>query len=325
MQDTNRNIRLPEFVSLDVTYRCNLRCVHCYNNSGERELCELGRDELIGTAWQIVELQPFNLCICGGEPLCCPWLEDVLSIFKGRIPRINMVTNGYAMTEKLAGKLREYGVSAVQISLDGAYAWQHDTLRGVPGAFERALSALSLLKNAGFSQLYTSILPTVLNAGSLEEYIRLCLSVGVSRVRSMPFLAAGRGSGVGRALMLDDAGYFYYKRELARLRRLYGEQIVIEWDDPLANIIPPERGMPKNISLFADGSIAASVYLPVTLGNTRRHTLSEYWFGGYCGAWNDPRLKEYISPLTNLSGLDELAPPPHGGGRIELDILEDRP
>ena len=34
MQDTNRNIRLPEFVSLDVTYRCNLRCVHCYNNSG---------------------------------------------------------------------------------------------------------------------------------------------------------------------------------------------------------------------------------------------------------------------------------------------------
>ena len=165
----------------------------------------------------------------------------------------------------------------------------------------------------------------MLNEGSLEEYIKLCLSVGVSRVRSMPYLAAGRGSGVGRTLMLDDAGYFYYKRELARLRRLYGEQIVIEWDDPLANIIPPERGMPKNISLFADGSIAASVYLPVTLGNTRRHTLSEYWFGGYCGAWNDPRLKEYISPLTNLSVLDELAPPPHGDGRIELDILEDRP
>lgn len=324
MQDNNKNIRLPEFVSLDVTYRCNLKCVHCYNNSGERSFCELGRDELLDIAGQIAALQPFNLCICGGEPLCCPWLEDVLAFFKGRIHRINMVTNGYAMTAETAKMLKDNGVSAIQISLDGAYAWQHDTLRGVAGAFERALNALRLLKDAGFSELYTSILPTTLNQDSLEEYVKLCISMGVSRVRSMPYLASGRGCTLGRGLMLDDMGYFRFKRELTRLRRLYGEQIVIEWDDPLGNILPSKRGVPKDISLFADGSIAASVYLPITLGNVRRHTLGEYWFGGYDKAWEEPRLKKYIAPLTNLSGLDELDLPLHGDESIELDILEGR-
>ena len=324
MQKDNNNIRLPEFISLDVTYRCNLRCVHCYNNSGERDYCELSRDELLDTAKQIVELQPFNLCICGGEPLCCPWLEDVLAVFNGKIQRINMVTNGYAMTEAKAKMLKDNGINAIQISLDGAYAWQHDSLRGVPGAFEHDVAALGMLRSAGFYQLYTSILPTVLNKDSLEDYIKLCISIGVSRVRSMPFIASGRGSLLGRGLMLNDREYFKYRRELARLALLYSDRIIVEWDDPLANMVPSKRELPKAVSLFADGSIAASIYLPITLGNTRRHSLREYWFGGYSDAWEIPRLKEYIAPLTNLSGFDELDPPPHAGQSIDLDILEDK-
>ncbi len=326
MLNTNHALRLPEFVSLDVTYSCNLRCVHCYNNSGEREYCGMEHDALIDTARQIAELHPCNVCVCGGEPLCCPWLEEVITVLKSGVQRVSMVSNGYAMTEENAKMLKACGVDAIQISLDGAYAWQHDTLRGVPGAFEHALLAVKRLKAAGLDEVYTSIIPNVLNCESMEDYTRLCIELGIKRVRSMPFLASGRGSTVGRGLMLDDAGYFRFRRELSRLRRIYGEQVFIEWDDPLENIAPSSRsGSIKSMCIFADGSIAASIYLPVTLGNVRRHSLREYWYGGCFDIWQDPRLVRYAAPLTNLSALDELDPPPHGDERIELDILEDRP
>lgn len=325
MLNNNQELRLPEFISLDVTYSCNLRCVHCYNNSGEREYCGMEREALLDTARQIAELQPGNVCICGGEPLCCPWLEDVLAVLRGRVQYVNMVSNGYAMTEDTAKMLKANGVSAIQISLDGAYAWQHDTLRGVPSAFEHALLAIRRLQNAGFSDIYTSIIPNVLNADSLEAYVQLCIALGIKRIRSMPFLASGRGITVGRQLMLDDAGYFRFKRELARLRRVYGELVFIEWDDPLENIAPSDSMSARSMCVFADGSLAASIYLPIAVGNVRRHSLREYWYGGYSDLWHHPRLAKYAAPLTNLSALDELDPPPQGDERIELDILEDRP
>lgn len=55
----------PIMISLDITQKCNLKCVHCFNNSGSSVSDELSDKEIIDVANQIAELHPHNVCLCG--------------------------------------------------------------------------------------------------------------------------------------------------------------------------------------------------------------------------------------------------------------------
>lgn len=57
--------------SLDITYDCNFRCLHCYNSSGEHynKRVELSDEELLRVGKEIAALEPDTLCLCGGETL----------------------------------------------------------------------------------------------------------------------------------------------------------------------------------------------------------------------------------------------------------------
>ena len=152
---------LYDTVALNISDRCNLRCLHCYNASGEGICRDMNLEGLKHAADLLLKLKPLNICICGGEPLCSPHLMPLLDYLKSRVPQISMVTNGYLMDEQTAQKLVACGVRSVQVSLDGAYAWQHDTLRGREGAFDRAINAIRLLRQAHMPQVMVSILPTI--------------------------------------------------------------------------------------------------------------------------------------------------------------------
>lgn len=325
---TYKRQTLPQMVAFDVTTRCNLRCLHCYNDSGTAASCgDMGRDALLAVAEQIKELRPFNVCLCGGEPLCCPSLLDVLDALRPDVGRVSMVTNGYAVTEEIAKELVAHGLYAVQISLDGAYAWQHDSVRGVKGSFKRAKAAISAFRSAGVSQIMTAILPNKLNRDSLDEYVKLCVSLGVDIVRSMPFLPSGRGRSMGRPLMLNNDEYLHWRRQIRKLSDIYGGVIRVEWDDPLGLITTmPKRTAEGAINLSAEiranGELVVSSYLPIIVGDLTRHSLLEYWRGGYDRIWADPRVTDYVSRIHNIYDFDELDPLPYGGEQIKFDILE---
>lgn len=315
-------------VALNITSRCNLRCLHCYNGSGECASGDMDRVQLFRAADAILTLNPFNLCLCGGEPLCCPDLLPLLEHLRGRVPRISMVSNGFSMDDAWAKRLVEYGVTAVQISLDGAYAWQHDSLRGTAGSFERALRAIRLLKEAGMPQVVCAILPNRLNADSLEEYVRLCLSAGVDIIRAMPFLPSGRGRSMGRPLMLDDAGYFRFRRSLWRLARKYVGQIRIEWDDPLRLIVTMNGRRAKGeqepmLEIRADGQAALTNYLPILLGSAVGKDGLLRLPAAMTAARNAPRVRNYIQSIHNVYDWDQLDPLPYEGEPIHLDLLEE--
>ena len=63
----------PLMVAWDVTNRCNLKCMHCLNRSGDERYHdfsnELSSSEAIDVCRQIIELNPYSVCLCGGEPL----------------------------------------------------------------------------------------------------------------------------------------------------------------------------------------------------------------------------------------------------------------
>ncbi|MCA1959686.1 MAG: 12,18-didecarboxysiroheme deacetylase [Desulfomonile sp.] len=126
----------------NVTRRCNLKCVHCYSGSEDREYGdELTFDE--GKAL-IDDLAAFGapvILFSGGEPLIRRDILDLIRYAVERGRRAVLSTNGTLITESLARKLRELGLSYVGISLDGL-EHVHDQFRGVSGTFARVMTAI---------------------------------------------------------------------------------------------------------------------------------------------------------------------------------------
>ena len=139
-------------VSFDITYKCNYRCKHCFNSSGNRPRnLELTDEQVRKIVHDIAAQAPDSMCICGGEPLLRKnVVYNILEIMKKESPStiLSMVTNGSFMTEEIAQHLKKRGIGKIQISLDGAQPESHDWLRQ-KGAFYSAVNALKILKNVG--------------------------------------------------------------------------------------------------------------------------------------------------------------------------------
>lgn len=92
-----RQMYIFKSASIDLTYKCNLRCRHCYNNSGERLGEEMSSEDVMQIAKELSALEVESICICGGEPLLR--IDDVLSITRyikshTTSSAVSMVSNG---------------------------------------------------------------------------------------------------------------------------------------------------------------------------------------------------------------------------------------
>lgn len=320
----------PEQISFDITSNCNLKCVHCFNDSGNSApLKDLEKEEKLRIAREIGLFHPINVCLCGGETTCCPFLFEIIDTLKPEVGKISMVSNGYLMTPELAEKLKEHGVGMTQVSIDGAFEWQHDSFRGVKDSYVRAVNAVKYLKAAGIESIDLSLVPNRLNYKSMAEYSEMAISLGADRIRMMPFLPSGRGAGVGRNLMLNEEEYFEFCRSISLLEEKNKGRLIYQWGDPIDHM----RRMPANaeygmtsymMEVKTNGDLTFTTYLPVTAGNCKNHSLQEYWEAGYKNIWGDKRFTQYSDKIRNIYDLDEFEPQPYTGEMIKIDLMEDR-
>ena len=133
----------------NVTRRCNLRCIHCYSQSGGGA----ADDELTtGEGKALIdELAAFGspvILFSGGEPLMRPDLCDLAAHAVSRGVRAVVSTNGTLIDDAAAARLKDAGIAYAGISLDGL-SDTNDAFRGVHGAFDRALAGIRACKQAG--------------------------------------------------------------------------------------------------------------------------------------------------------------------------------
>jgi radical SAM protein with 4Fe4S-binding SPASM domain len=123
IQHGNRLERVPLQGSLELTYRCNLACTHCWVNlpPGDRaaRARELGADEIARITDEIAEAGGLFLLLTGGEIFLRPDFFDVYVHMKRRGLLLTLFTNGTMITERVADRLAEYPPAKVEISLYG--------------------------------------------------------------------------------------------------------------------------------------------------------------------------------------------------------------
>ena len=164
-----RGLDAPICLTWELTYACNLACVHCLSSSGRRDPDELTTDQCKAVIDELERMQVFYVNIGGGEPTVRADFWDLVDYATTHHVGVKFSTNGSRITPAIARKLAASDYVDVQISLDGATAEVNDAVRGA-GSFDTAISAMEHLAAAGFAGFKISVVMTRENIHQLDAF-----------------------------------------------------------------------------------------------------------------------------------------------------------
>jgi mycofactocin radical SAM maturase len=187
-----RGLDAPICLTWELTYACNLSCVHCLSSSGRRDSRELSTDECKQVIDTLQRMQVFYVNIGGGEPTIRADFWELLDYAVGHQVGVKFSTNGVKLDRKAASRLARTDYVDVQISLDGATAEVNDAVRG-HGSYAMALNAMRNLAQAGFKDFKISVVMTRHNIRQLDAFKTLADSYG-AQLRLTRLRPSGRGA-----------------------------------------------------------------------------------------------------------------------------------
>jgi mycofactocin biosynthetic radical S-adenosylmethionine protein MftC len=186
----------PICLTWELTYACNLACVHCLSSSGRRDPRELTTAEAKAVLDELRDLQVFYINIGGGEPMI---RRDFFEIVDHAIANgigVKFSTNGAFIDAEAAARLTAMDYLDVQISLDGTDATVNDAVRG-DGSFDTAIRAMEHLAEAGFVErngpFKISVVVTRYNVDQLDDFKALADHFG-AQLRVTRLRPSGRGA-----------------------------------------------------------------------------------------------------------------------------------
>jgi mycofactocin radical SAM maturase len=184
----------PICLTWELTYACNLACIHCLSSSGRRDPRELTTAECLGVVDELAEMQVFYVNIGGGEPTVRRDFWEIIAHAAARKVGVKFSTNGSRITRDAAARVAANDYLDIQISLDGASADVNDAVRG-HGSFATAIRALERLAEAGASGFKISVVITRENVHQLDDFEALADQLG-AQLRLTRLRPSGRGADV---------------------------------------------------------------------------------------------------------------------------------
>ena len=185
-------LHAPICLTWELTYACNLSCVHCLSSSGRRDPDELTTAEAKAVIDEMAAMQIFYVNIGGGEPLLRPDFFELVDHAVASGVGVKFSTNGSRLTREKAQRLAATDYVDVQISIDGADAVTNDAVRG-PGTFATAMTAMEHLNEAGFGEFKISVVMTRHNIPQLDAFQRIADRFG-AQLRLTRLRPSGRGA-----------------------------------------------------------------------------------------------------------------------------------
>ena len=219
----------------------------------------------------------------GGEPLLRDDLFPVLEYSRGRGFSTSLMTNGTLVTPDMAQRLRQAGISDVQVSLDGMEQ-THDDIRG-RGNFTRALKGIENLRGAGIDT-FINLTLSRLNMNEVAGLVSLAADLGVGSVTFSRLVTCGRGEGLaGQMLTAGELAAFYEK-----LPALSTPAVTVSSLDPLALVAEmgeevPDTGFPVGgcsagifgLTIASDGGIMPCRRMDCVIGNILTDDIRQVW------------------------------------------------
>jgi radical SAM protein with 4Fe4S-binding SPASM domain len=267
--------KIPLWAHLDLTFRCNLNCKHCYcqglsgkpwNGNPELSLVEIKPllDEL-------AEIGSLYLTLSGGEVLLRDDFFDIAGYAKKKNFCLNIFTNGTLIDEDAAQRLAELLPLAVEMSIYGTTAEVHDAVTGVKGSFFKLLSVVSLLKKHRLKVTLKSVLmrANFHQARALPEFVK---GIGADEYRfGIEVSPKNDGSKGPRAYQVDESQIYEF---LSRK-----ENATPENDGYLRNPLDKPLCGTGSIACYISpyGDVYPCIQLLAPMGNIRQRNFHDIW------------------------------------------------
>lgn len=153
-----------KYAVIEITKKCNLRCVHCGSGCTGTSGKELDIDEWKKVISQFSELGVERVVFSGGEPTLKKGIEALFAYLHQLGINYGIISNGFKMEEQLIGSLSRYKPFAVGFSVDGG-GKIHNKIRQNEKSWENCLDSIAKIKQAGIP---VSIV-TTLNQWNYDE------------------------------------------------------------------------------------------------------------------------------------------------------------
>jgi len=184
----------PICLTWELTYACNLSCVHCLSASGKRDPRELDTAGCERVIDELQAMQVFYVNIGGGEPTIRPDFWHLVDYATSHDVGVKFSTNGTRIGPAEAARIAANDYLDVQVSIDGATPDVNDAVRG-EGAWKGAVQALEHLAEAGADDIKLSIVVTRHNVPQLDGFLELADRYGAT-LRVTRLRPSGRGAAV---------------------------------------------------------------------------------------------------------------------------------
>ena len=229
-QYVEMGLSAPVNVTWEVTYGCNLSCIHCLSDSGAKRNNELATEACLEVIDSMAAMKVFQFNIGGGEPFMRPDFLDLMDYAhqKGIVTCIS--TNGTLIDKDVARRL-DNKLVYIQVSLDGATLASNDIIRG-RGSFDKALQALEYLRQRDIEVSINTVL-TRHSINELDRLVELAASFG-AKLRISRFRPSGRGKNSWSRLNLD-------REQLLTFSQWLGEHLAVSTGDSFFSVSTEER------------------------------------------------------------------------------------
>jgi radical SAM protein with 4Fe4S-binding SPASM domain len=181
-----------DFIWIEVTPHCNLRCIHCYADADGKPKPSMSTPEIKRVIDEASALGWKRLQFTGGECTTRPDLQELILYAKSRgFEFIEIFTNGTLLEEPMVQFLAEEGIH-VGMSLYSYRAETHDAITGIPGSYEKSLNAIKLLLRYKVATRCATIAMKQ-NEEDLDATTYFVLKLGISCRTPDPIRPTGRG------------------------------------------------------------------------------------------------------------------------------------
>jgi AdoMet-dependent heme synthase len=265
---------VPLSVQLDLTYRCNERCVHCYLDHDDHG--EMTTAEIKHLLDELAEAGVFVLTLSGGEILMRRDFFEILECARELAFCVKLKTNAVLIREREAARIRDLGVESVQVSIYSHRPEVHDAITLVPGSLKRSLTAIRFLKSQGLKVTIANVLMTE-NMQDYQEVRALADELGVRATLDPTVTPMMDGNRSTLRLGADENA----------LKRLFRDQSLVgDVDEYCAVPAKPNEDELQALPCSAGhtaayvspyGDVYPCVQFPLTCGNVRKQRFIDIW------------------------------------------------
>ena len=266
------NLIIPEKLSLEITNQCQLKCIHCFNSSGNQRENELDVDQFINIADKFSKLGTKDVFITGGEVFLKEEINKLIYHLSDKFENVTIATNAYTLSEDNINLLNKCNNVNIQVSIDGKKE-THDNIRGVIGSYEKSINNMKRLSKFKIP-VAIAFTANDYNIDDLEDIICVAREIGCMAINISLTAMSGRAKENGIPLNLSDKLsdiILKYNKQYSEEGFTVGSYICEEEIEIIENSIefPNKCGAGYNvIHIFSDGQTSICPAIRnINLGN----------------------------------------------------------